>query len=529
VLEKQRLNAVTIEVFALLELMAGTKRFAFNVIMNWTAMAVGMVVPFFLTPVVVRHLGPVAYGVWILAVSTVSYLNLLDLGLRSAIVRFVSKADTEGKIDEAREAINAALWVRVLIAVAVGIFSIGLAYSFPHIFKVPPDLQRAGQITVLLCALGVAITLLAGVFGGVLSAINRFDVLSSITIGQTLARAIGVVLILRRGHGLVTLAKWEFVVVLLSGLATWISALKLFPAAGGRLRRPHMETLKMIWSYSFMTFIIVIAVQVVFYTDNLVVGALLSVGYVAFYSIGGSLAIYSGQVASALGATFIPMASRLDASGRAGDLQRLLLRGTQAVLALSLPVNATLLLRGKTFIGLWMGPQYSEVSGTVLQILVISQFFSVANSTAGQIAFGTAKHRSVAKWAMIEAIANLTLSVILVKTTGVYGVAWGTSISMAVVHLIFWPTYVRKMTGVPVKQYLWEGWTRVTLCVIPFGLASTYLDRHWHAGSLASFFAQVVVTLPIYVATVLIVFRSETASLFRRWQLSRITPTEATS
>src|SRR5438445_81374 len=96
--------------------MANTKRFALNVIMNWIAMAVGMVVPFFLTPFVIRSLGVAAYGVWILAVSTVSYLNILDLGLRSAIIRFVSKAEAQGKPEDATASIGAALWVRILIS-----------------------------------------------------------------------------------------------------------------------------------------------------------------------------------------------------------------------------------------------------------------------------------------------------------------------------------------------------------------------------------------------------------------------------
>jgi O-antigen/teichoic acid export membrane protein len=68
---------------------SGRKRFAINVSINWAATAVSMVVPFFLIPFVVRHLGAAGYGVWILAVSAASYLNLLDLGLRSAVIRFV--------------------------------------------------------------------------------------------------------------------------------------------------------------------------------------------------------------------------------------------------------------------------------------------------------------------------------------------------------------------------------------------------------------------------------------------------------
>jgi O-antigen/teichoic acid export membrane protein len=509
--------------------MSGKKRFALNVGMNWVSMAVNMAVPFFLMPFVVRHLGPIGYGVWILAVSTVSYLNLLDLGLRSAIIRFVSKSTTEGKIEEAQKAIGAALWFRLMIAAGVACISIALALLFPHLFKVPYELQRASQITVLLCALGVAVGLLSGVFGGVLSGVSRFDISSSITVMLTLGRAAGYVLIFRSsyiGHsesrGLLALACCEFGFILLSGLLTWFAAIKVYPPCRIRISRPDISTLKMIWSYSFKTFIIIIAVQIVFYTDNVVVGAFLSVGAVTLYSIAGSLAMYSGQVSIAMGATFIPMASGMDAAGQTKNLQRLLLRGSQAALGLMLPIGITLLLRGKTFIGLWMGPQYSHPSGTILQILLISQFFTIANSTAGQIAYGVDKHKSVATWSAIEAVFNLSLSLILVKTVGLYGVAWGTSISMSIIHLIFWPRYVKRELGIPIRTYLWEGWIKITLCAIPFAIACVLVDRYLHVSSLVSFFAQVLLTLPVYVLGVLIIFHKPVLNAFRRWQASRV-------
>ena len=493
--------------------MASKRRFAINVGMNWVAMATGMVVPFFLAPFVVRHLGATVYGIWILAVSTVAYLNMLDLGLRSAIVRFVSKSATEGKIEDAQKAIGATLWFRLVIAGCVALISVGLAVWFPHLFKIPSDLQHAAQITVLLCALGVAVSLLAGVYSGVLTAIHRFDILSSITVLQTLGRATGVVLILRSGHGLIALACWEFLIVLLSSVALFVAALKMYPPCRIFTLRPHLETLKSVWSYSFKTFIIIVAVQIVFYTDNIVVGAFLSVGLVTFYSIAGSLAMYSGQVSTSMGSTFIPMASSLDASGQSASLQRLLLRGTQAMLGLMLPIGLTLLLRGKTFIGLWMGPQYSETSGTILQILLISQFFTIANSTAGQIAYGVDKHKTVATWAAIEAALNLGLSVILVKTVGIYGVAWGTSLSQALIHLIFWPRFVKRELGVAASTYLWQGWGKVSLVSIPFAIACGAADRYWHPASLLSFFGQVFATLPVYAIFAIWIFKDEIGTM----------------
>ena len=492
-------------------------------------MAVGMVMPFLLTPIVIRSLGTVAYGVWILAVSTVAYLGLLDMGLRSAVIRYVSKADAQGNTGEAQKAIGAALWFRILIASGALVLSLILALVFPHLFKVSNGLERPAQITVLMCAFAVAVTLVSGVFGAVLSAIHRFDVLSGVTVGQTTVKAAGVLLILHSGRGLIALAYWEFTVTLLAGLVTWRAAAKIYPACRVRLGRPDIKTLKMIWSYSVTTFIIVIAVQVVFNTDNIVVGALVGVGAVAFYSIGGSLVAYSRQVVSAVATTFIPMASNLEAAGKSDDLQKLLVKGTQATLGLALPVSLALLFRGKTFIGLWMGPKYSDVAGTVLQILMISQFFGVANTTAGQIAFGIEKHKSMANWAIIEAALNLSLSIVLARRIGLYGVAWGTSIATTVIHLIFWPRFVRRELHVPLRTYLWDGWGKITLCSIPFGVVCAAADRYWHPTSMVVFFGQILVTLPVYAICAVWIFKDEVRKMWNVWRRTESVSTQNVS
>lgn len=495
--------------------MAGKKRFAINVLMNWAAMAVNMVVPFFLTPFVVRHLGSVGYGVWILAVSSVSYLNLLDLGLRSAVIRYVSKAQARGEMREATSAIHAALWFRILIAAGVSLLSLALAAAVPHFFKIPPELMRPAQITVLLCALGVAVTLVSGVFGAVLAAINRFDLLSYITMGQTLTRACGVLLILRSGHGLVRLASWELIVLTAAAVATTLSTLIIFPHSRVRPGRPDMGVLRMIWSYSMATFVLMLAVQLVYNTDNLVVGAFLPVSIVAFYAVGGSLAGYASQVSGALSTTFTPLASGLEASGRTDKLQEMVIRGTQATLGLALPIAVALLFRGRTFIDLWMGPQFGLISETVLQILLINLFLSIANGTASSIVMGIEKHGPLARYAIYEALLNLALSIALVKTIGLYGVAWGTAIAAVFIHVGFWPPYVRKVLGVPIRTYIWDGWGKVTLCSIPFAMVSAAADHYWHPTNLATFFGQILVTLPVYAVCVLAVFRRDIQAVLR--------------
>lgn len=502
--------------------MVSTKRrLAINVVMNWAATAVNMVVPFFLTPFVVRHLGAEGYGVWIIAVSTVGYLNLLDLGLRSAVIRFVSKAQAKGELQEATKAIHAAVWFRILMATCVVLLSFGLAAAAPHMFKIPVELMHAAQVTMLLCGTGVGVALVGGVFGAVLAAVNRFDLLSFITMGQTLTRASGVLFILLSGRGLIALAWWELIVLSLVAVATVISAIVIFPHSRVRAGKPDMGVLRMIWSYSFTTFVFIIAVQIITNTDNLVVGAFLSVGAVTFYAIGGSLINYAYQVSGALSTTFTPLASSLEASGRFDDLRKMLIRGTQATLALALPISMGLFFRGGTFIRLWMGPEYEHISEIVVRILSISMFFGVADATAGSIMMAIEKHKPMARWAVLEAFLNLGLSIVLIKTIGIYGVAWGTSVSMAFTHLAFWPRYIKKILNVSPQTYLWQGWGKPLLCVLPFAALNAAADRYWQPVHLVVFFVQIGATLPVYCLCLALMFRDETRSVFARMLSSR--------
>ena len=137
-----------------------------------------------------------------------------------------------------------------------------------------------------------------------------------------------------------------------------------------------------------------------YYTDNLVVGAFLSPAAVTLYAIGGILIGYSRQIVSSMTTTFTPLASTFEAQGSYQNLRRLVIHGTRAALLVSLPIEAALFFRGHTFIRLWMGEQYAQPSGTVMQILLLSLVFSTANTTSGGIVYGMEKHKRIAIWGM---------------------------------------------------------------------------------------------------------------------------------
>jgi O-antigen/teichoic acid export membrane protein len=395
------------------------------------------------------------------------------------------------------------LQIGALVLVLCG----GLAAVFPFIFKVPSALAVDAREAILIIGLTTAVTMSIGVLGGVLSALNRYDLLSYVTLTQLSIRVIGVVSVLLTGHGIVAIALCELLAAAIGNCLLAYIARRIYPELRIRLTRPRREVLRKIWSYSVYAFLLMVAGQLIYQTDNLVVGAFVSASAVTFYSIGNSLCRYTQQIIAAMTITFTPAASTYEASGNTASLRALYYNGTRATMALSLPIVITFLIRGRTFIGLWMGPQYSQQSGTVLAILATALLFSLNNTTASAVAWGVEKHKTVAKWAIGEAIANLTLSIVLAVKYGIYGVAIGTLAPSLVVHLILWPRYVSRLVDVTYREVFRNVWGPVFLCAAPFAAASYAVEVIVPASDMVMFVLQTVVLLPIFGIAISLMFQ----------------------
>ena len=478
-----------------------------SILSNWFAMAAAMAVGFFLAPFIVHRLGNVAYGVWVLTVSTIAYLSILDLGLAGSVIRFVSKGHATQDHQGASESLSAVLWVRLQIGALILVLSGGLAAVFPLLFKVPPELALDAREAILVIGVTTTISMSFGVFNSVLSALNRFDLRSYVSLIQLAVRVIGVVAVLRAGHGIVAIAFCELTAAVVgNGLLVYLVR-RIYPELSIRLTKPRWGVLRKIWSYSFYVFLTSVAVQLVYQTDNMVVGAFVSASAVTFYSIGNSLCRYTQQIIGAMTMTFLPAASTYEAAGDSSRLRALYYNGTRATMALSLPIVITLILRGGSFIGVWMGPQYSKTSGTVLAILATSLLFSLPNVTAASIAYGVEKHQTQAKWAVAEGIVNLTLSIVLARWIGIYGVAIGTLVPSLVVQLAFWPRYVVKLVDVSCLEVYRNVWGPVFLCAVPFAAASYGVDVLFPVRSMVIFGLQTLALLPIFGIAIGLMFR----------------------
>jgi O-antigen/teichoic acid export membrane protein len=111
----------------------------------------------------------------------------------------------------------------------------------------------------------------------------------------------------------------------------------------------------------------------------------------------------------------------------------------------------------------------------------------------------------------MEGAANLTLSALLIKPFGIYGVAIGTLIPSLFFQLIVFPNYLSELLHVSAMRAITRAWGPVFLAAVPFGLASWML-REYPAAHLLGFFAQTAAILPLFFIALALIFHRKVTS-----------------
>lgn len=468
---------------------------------NWGRYVFSVGLAFFLAPYVVWHLGNAGYGVWSLVVSLTGYLGLFDLGVRGAVTRYVARFHAQADHSRSSEVASAAMAIFLATGMAAVFVSGLLAVLVLGRMNLPTQYQFSARLVLLLIGSSVAVSLVDGVYGGLLIALQRFDLSNAVEIANSGLRAVAIVTALSHGLGLITLACIHLCFGLTRLLANFLLAHKFYPELRVRPWSANRANLRLIWSFSFFSFLLHVSTSLIYASDLVVIGAFLPVMAVTFYTIGGSLVEYARTLVTGISQTMTPLASALEARQNGNRLQEIVLQSGCWATMVALPVSATFLIRGSTFIGLWMGPQYEELSGKVLQVLALTMPLWAGYSVVCSTMLGISKHKPLVPLALSEGLCNLVLSIILVKRMGIVGVAWGTLIPNVLASMLFCPWYLRHTLGVPVRRYVATAWLKPGFAILPFALTSFAIDRFWPAHNLVLFFVQVGLCLPLVFAS----------------------------
>lgn len=467
-----------------------------HVFSNWTGFACVTIVAFFVSPVVVHHLGNSAYGLWVLIASLTGYLGLLNGGLGTAVTRYMAKFHADGNDREANAIASSALAISLVAGTIVILASPVLAALVVRVFHISEGYHFAARAIIILAGFNIAVALISGVFSGTVTGLHRFDLFNLIGVINGLLSASVIVLVLRSGKGLISLAIISLAFAMLTALMHAVVAFRLYPTLKIRLADCDKQHVKLICSFGTYALLLQISFNLIFYTDSMIIGAFLSIGLITFFAIAGNLINYSRALIGGISALITPRASALGCDSGLDEMQTLLMKASRFATMVMLPIAITFFLRGTSFIRLWMGQEYGDLSGRILCILTLALIFIPSDQVATSTMLGIGKHRLAVAVIGAEAVCNLVLSIALIRPMGILGVAWGTTLPSLAVSLLFWPWYVKRTLAIPIRTYVISTWLRPAVAMVPFGLLTFLIEKRWAAPNSLVFFIQIGLIMP---------------------------------
>jgi O-antigen/teichoic acid export membrane protein len=473
-----------------------------NIFSNWTGYAVNLLVSFLISPFLVHNLGDVGYGIWAVTLQLCGSFSLLDIGLRTAVTRYLTHHHTRDEREQANVVFASAFMLLGTLAILVASLGVLLATHVHSFIDIPATMNRDARWTVMLIGLTVAITFPGALFGGALVSLSRYDILNLTNITTIVVRALLWWWVVSAGYGIVGVAAVRVISDCVLYGFQFLFAWRLY--GGFRLRARREEVgpcLRILFQFSVFSFLLGISQRLILASDKLVAGVLLGVASVTYYAIGISLVEHLRGMLFTVTSVLVPLSTSLDAKGDRKALGDLLVRGSRLNLLLILPVIAGFLILGQPFIALWMGERYAEASGTVLLLLSIPLFFAPMRSTCSQVLYGMNRHKFNAYSQLVEAVTNLGLSIFLAKQIGLYGIAWGTLIP-AVAQGFVLPAYTARQLGIGRVSYYWDSLIKPMLATVPFAVFLLLARGLGFVNAWVHFFATLALGMPLYLAAI---------------------------
>lgn len=447
-----------------------------NIGSSWFALGNNILVGLFLSPFIVHRLGDSAFGVWVLTFSITGYYGLFDLGIRSSIVRYVSKHLATGNKEDLAKLINTALFGYGCIGMVSLVVTGVLSSYMSTLFKIPAEFQSSAHLLIWMVGTSVALGFPLGVVGGFLEGLQRFEILNWTNVVQTLLRALLIVLALRHGHGLLTITFITVALPIIAAVVRIFIALHLCPVLFG-WKYIDRTTFRTIVHYSSTTFMIMVAGRLKFKTDEIVIGSMISAAAITYFNFGARIVDYAGGVVNSLAQNFLPVVSQSEATGNTGRLRKLFVVGNRFCAFTIFPITASLLILGKSVIEVWVGKKYIVTSYPVLVIMIIPSTIMFAQAVSGRVLFGMSKHRTWAWVTLIEGVCNLILSILLVRPYGIIGDALGTAIPLTCSFVLFMPQHLCRLLGIRLRTYLREAFVLPLLITAPLVLVLLLMKR----------------------------------------------------
>lgn len=401
-----------------------------NTLLNLIGQAVPMLVAVICIPFVVRGMGTDRFGLLTLAWAVLGYFTIFDLGLGRATTKYVAEALSKGEATQVPQIIWTAVTVQAIMGFAGAIVLLLITDPLvERVLNIPPELLGEARISFHLLALSIPVILIASSFSGVLEAAQRFDLINVVRIPTSILTYVLPLVGLSLGLGLPGI----IALILLARLGALVGLVAIDLRIVPHLRKysGSFALFPRLLSFGGWIMISNLIIPIFSYLDRFLIGALLTLSAVAFYTVPYDvvtrLLIIPGSIAAVLFPTFSSLTSIEDKK----KIDIILMRSIKYLLTIMMPFVMVLIIFSKDILKIWIGNDFAQESTDVFRLLSIGILLNAIGFMQFALIQGIGRPDIIAKYHFVEFPIYVGVTFFLIKIFGINGAALAWCLRMA--------------------------------------------------------------------------------------------------
>lgn len=399
-----------------------------NNIYNFLGFLIPAVLTFLVTPYLVSGLGVVDYGLWNVTLSFLGLMGILELGIGVSITKYVS----EYIANDDKQALSSTITMGFIINLGLSILIVIPLYFFaPQItaflFSKSESLHKTTQI-IRIMTLGFFPLMIRNAGLAIPAGLQKYQIVNIIKIIQNALTMIVAIIVISLQGTIYDVVTSTVILMWVIGITSLVICYRLLQPLDFHwiISRSAAKT---IFSYMAASGITNIGIKLFSSVDKLVVGTVLGLANVTYYSIAIGIANKFVTMSSALTQALMPAASEMYTRGEEGQLRKILFYSTAVLFFINAIPVGLLLVFADEFLVWWLDPDLAQQVISPLRILVLIYGIRGITAPAFYIVNGIGKPWINSIVTAIQGVGIILLIFYLGSQFGIMGAVWANAIT----------------------------------------------------------------------------------------------------
>ena len=424
----------------------------------------------FLTPILLKYMGVDEYGLYQMVYSVGSYILILDMGIGTVMIRYISELRFK---EDKREESNFAGMIGIVALAVCLIISVGLKIIDINIESIYSDLSDAdyskSHVMLTLMVAQFVITIFSNYLHGIINAYERFLLSKTLNLVQIILSFGLTILFVLLGYGAVGIVLAHVVIAMLKMIVEWYYVLKVL----------HFKIRLYYWDGTIIKPVVGLMLAILLqhtvlyintWSDKTILGVMCEKSDVAVYAIACTLITFFSSMTGILSSLFQPQIVKMVVKNAdSKQLTDVVIRVGRWQFMLLGSILAAMILFGRDFITMWVGEKMLR-AWTIFLIITPFMMIPLMQSVCISILNALDKRLYRSLILFFSSVINILITIVLIKKFGPLGAPVGTAISYLLGHIIalniYYQRNIKLQVGRMFKEILSKTWLSIFITSI---------------------------------------------------------------